>query len=160
MRITVIILTLLTGAFVVAEDRNLPTLTLNSISKEPFLIHWNTKRDIQVGTNLLGFVVTKVTPKTGKMNILNKEITVDRTEATLQRGSRIFTLVRGEELPFNDYFVNLTSGNQDKSFKVRLDDTFVVDNRTFRLVSVNTQNVTCVVVDIKSKQEITIQKKQ
>ena len=139
-----------------------PHLALQDITPEPFRISWHSTNTLAVGTNLLGFTVVNVEDITESYKTPEGETaTRDRPlVATLKRGDRTLKLYRGRSLPFIDWFALLKSTDDGKSFKTRVDDNFVLGPRTYRLLSVDTQAVTCVVADIETGTRTTVKKEK
>lgn len=139
-----------------------PHLALERIASEPFLIRWDSTNTLPVGTNLLGFVVVKAEELTESYTTPEgKTVTRDRPlVATLKRGDRTLKLFWGKELPFIDWFALLKSTDDGTAFKARVGDTFRLGPRTFRLLSVDTQTVACVVADAETGVRTTIEKKK
>ncbi len=157
-----LLLTLCSASCLGAEPRgNPPSLVLAQIRRDPFKFNFSAKSHIPVGTNIAGFVVVSFTPKIERRMLPSgQETTTDVSELRIKRGEKTITLVAGSA-QYADYVIHFVHRNDGTRFAVRPGERFAPqEGRTLEVLNVNTQQVSCTLLDTGTGEKFTLRKDQ
>ena len=136
-----------------------PRLALVQIVRDPFILKWDGRSDLPVGTHWHGFVVAGLTPKFKMRTLPNgKEVEVDVSELTLKRSGKTITLVKGRRTEYNGYFVHLVSDSDQKEYTVGIGQELEIGSRRLRLRELNVKELNCTLEDINSGEHFKIKR--
>ena len=137
-----------------------PRLSIVKIEGKKFALKYEGKTDLPIGTNVNGFVVTKITPKFQMQNFPDgKQIKRDVSELTLKREDMTIILVKGRVATYIEYIVHLSNLADQKEYSVHIGEEIDIGPRTLRLREVNVEKQNCELEDVKSGEQFTIKMK-
>ena len=156
--VVIALLTCLSGCATAKPEA--PHLSIAKIEGEKFSLKYEGKTDLPIGTNVRGFVVTKLTPKFKMRTIAGgRQVNVDLSELTLKREDKTIILIKGQRALFIEYIIHLSNLDDMKEYSVRIGEEIDIGLRTLRLREVNVEKQNCELEDVKSGEQFTIKMK-
>ena len=136
-----------------------PRLAIVKIQSKRFVLKYDGKTDLSIGTNLHGYVVTKLSPKF-KMQTSpgGTHFKDDMSELTLKRGDKTIILVKGRPRLHVEFVVHLSDLTDQRQYSVRTGKAINIGPRTLRLREVNVKKQNCELEDVKSGELFTIKR--
>lgn len=154
---TLLLLACLTGCATTEQHPASSRLALVEITGSRFGLMYDGKTDLPIGTNVHGFVVSKLTPKSIKKTLPDgQEIMVDVSEITLTRAEETITLVKGRRKLSVDLIAHLIDQSNQNRYEVRVGDEFVIGSRRLCLLDINVKKRSCTLQDVNSEEQFTI----
>jgi hypothetical protein len=111
---------------------------------------------VKLGDEVEGFKVVAFEEKTETRNSGGVVLRADVSVLTLKRGDRIISLVKGQDVSYEEYVVHFFFALDRSRFAVRPEEGFALRGKPFRLISVDTARYTILIHSEQDGKETSV----
>ena len=115
---------------------------------------------MKIGEKVEGFEVYKYEEKFMKRILpgWKKPRPVDISELTLERGEKLITLVKGEDVQYNELIARLFFKVNNQEYSARVDDTLELMKKKYKIIKIDIEKEYISILDLQENKKTVLKK--